>query len=301
MIRFVVVSLLALSINAALVQDVRALAGKTDFPSAQKLLDEFAAKNGKTPEWIEAYSWMARGALNNKLYDKADTFASETRKIALAELKKRPLDQESRLPTALGASIEVHAQAMAAQGNRSEAVAFLKDEIKTYKDTSMHARLQKNLNLLTLEGRPAPAIATKDWLNLQPKALEAYRGKPVILFFWAHWCSDCKQQAPILAKLRSDFGASGLTIIAPTRYYGYAARGEDAAPEVERKHTEKVLKEYYSMLPGMPVTLDNETFFNYGASTTPTLVLVDPKGVVRLYHPGTMSYEELAAKIREAS
>lgn len=301
MTRFVLASLLAFSIHAALVPDVRALAVRTNFSGAQKLLDEFAAKEGKTPEWLEAYSWLARGALNNKLYDKADAFASETRKMALTDLKKRPLDQEPRLPTALGASIEVHAQAMAARGNRSEAVAFLKDEIKTYRGTSIRARLQKNLNLLTLEGRPAPAIATKDWLNVQPKALEAYRGKPVILFFWAHWCGDCKQQAPILAKLRNDFAASGLTIIAPTRYYGYAARGEDATPDVERKHTEKVLKEYYSMLPATPVTLDNETFFNYGASTTPTLVLVDPKGIVRLYHPGTMSYEELAAKIREAS
>lgn len=299
-------SVLALSffvfkMNAALIPEVRVFTAKADFAGAQKLLDAFEAKQGKTPEWLEAYSWQARGALNNKIYDKAISYAAETRKLALAELKKRPVDQEPRLPIALGASIEVNSQALAAQGSRSEAVAFLQQELKTYGKTSMRARIQKNLNLLAMEGKPAPAIANKDWLNVQPKALEAYRGKPVILFFWAHWCIDCKQQAPILAKLRQDFSEKGLVVIAPTRYYGYAARGEDATPEVERKYAEQVLKGSYSMLQGMPVTLDDETFFNYGASTTPTLVLIDTKGIVRLYHPGRMSYEELAEKIRAAN
>jgi thioredoxin-related protein len=34
-------------------------------------------------------------------------------------------------------------------------------------------------------------------------------------------------------------------------------------------------------------------FLRYGASTTPTLVLVDRAGIVRLYHPGAMKYEDL--------
>jgi len=42
-----------------------------------------------------------------------------------------------------------------------------------------------------------------------------------------------------------------------------------------------------------------ENFANYGSSTTPTLVLVDRAGIVRLYHPGQMFYEELAPKVTE--
>lgn len=295
---FFLLVLIGCSIQAALIPEVRVHTAKADFAEAQKLLDEYAAKQGKTPEWLEAYSWQARGALNNKIYDKALSYAAETRKLSLAELKNRPVDQEPRLPIALGASIEVHSQALAAQGKRSEAVAFLQKELKTYGKTSMRARIQKNLNLLAMEGKPAPAIANQDWLQAQPKALETYRGKPVILFFWAHWCGDCKQQAPILAQLQRDFSDKGLVVIAPTRYYGYVAQGEEATPEVEKKYTQKVLQNFYSQLKGMPVTLDDETFFNYGASTTPTLVLIDTKGIVRLYHPGKMTYEELAEKIR---
>jgi thiol-disulfide isomerase/thioredoxin len=285
-------------LSAALIPDVRTLANKADFAAAEKLLAEAQAKSGKTPEWLEAYSWLARGALNNKMYDKAEQYAAKTREMALAELEKRPLDAEPRLPIAFGASQEVHAQALAATGARIEAVAFLQGEVAKYRDTSIRTRLQKNLNLLTLEGKPAPPITADEWLNAKPKPIEAYRGKTLLLFFWAHWCGDCKQQAPILAKLRKEFGPRGFEIVAPTRYYGYAARGEDATPAQEKTHIAKVLGEHYAMLAGMPVAIDDETFMQYGSSTTPTLVLVDPKGIVRLYHPGKMSEEDLAARVR---
>jgi thioredoxin-related protein len=36
----------------------------------------------------------------------------------------------------------------------------------------------------------------------------------------------------------------------------------------------------------------------YGVSTTPTLVLVDRDGIVRLYHPGRMQKEELESVVR---
>ena len=297
--RFLALLLVTIAqISAALIPDVRALATKGDFAAAERMLAAAEAQSGKTPEWLEAHSWLGRGALNNKLYDKAQEYAAKTREMALAELKKRPMDQEPRLPIAFGASQEVHAQAWAATGARSEAVAFLNGEIAKYRDTSIRTRMQKNLNLLTLEGKAAPPITAKEWLVAKPKTVEGYRGKTLLLFFWAHWCGDCKQQAPILAKLRETFGARGLEIVAPTRYYGYAARGEDATPEQEKRHIQATLAASYSALAGMPVLIDNETFMQYGSSTTPTLVLIDSKGIVQLYHPGKMTYEELAERIR---
>jgi len=286
-------------LEAALIGDVRALANQGEFGEAQRLLDQAAATAGRTPEWLEAYSWMARGALNQKLYDEALRYAAETRRMCLEEMKKRPLDQEPHLPIAFGASIEVHSQALAAQGARSLAVQFLTEELRRYRATSIRTRLQKNLNLLTLEGQAAPALTAREWFGPAPPTLAAYRGKPVVLFFWAHWCGDCKQQAPVLAQIRNEFRARGLVVVAATRYYGYTARGEEAAPAAERQHIENVWAEHYSVLDGVPVAIDDETFMNYGSSTTPTLVLVDAAGKVRMYHPGRMSYEELRRKIRE--
>jgi hypothetical protein len=47
----------------------------------------------------------------------------------------------------------------------------------------------------------------------------------------------------------------------------------------------------------MPKPLSQQNWGNFGVSTTPTLVLVDRAGIVRLYHPGVMSVEELNAAI----
>ena len=47
----------------------------------------------------------------------------------------------------------------------------------------------------------------------------------------------------------------------------------------------------------MPKPLSNDNFVNFGVSTTPTLVIVDRQGIVRNYHPGQMSDEQLDAAI----
>jgi len=191
------------------------------------------------------------------------------------------------LPLALGAAIEVQGNVFAARGERSQAVAYLSDELKKFEKTSIRARIQKNILLLSLEGKPAPPAP----------GVVVPKGKPTILFFWAHWCPDCKREAPILARLKTEFGAKGLTVVAPTQKYGYAAGGEDAPPAVEVAYIEKIRKEFYNSIIPAPAIISEQAFLNYGASTTPTVVLVDRSGIVRTYHPGDMTYEELRAKV----
>ena len=194
------------------------------------------------------------------------------------------------LPTALGASIEVQAQVMAQRGERGAAIEFLKRQLATYRDTSIRTRIQKNLHLLSLEGKPAPELAGRP-------TLAELRGRPVLLFFWAHWCPDCKQMAPALAKLAAVYSSRGLAILAPTVLYGYVAGGQEATPEVETKYVAQVCRRFYSGVPLLATPMSMENFKNYGATTTPTLVVIDRQGIVRLYHPGSMSYEALAAKV----
>jgi thiol-disulfide isomerase/thioredoxin len=164
--------------------------------------------------------------------------------------------------------------------------------------TSIRARIQKNIHLLSLEGKPAPALDVSHWLGPKPTPLGQLRGRPVILFFWAHWCPDCKREAPLLARIASSYASQGLIVMGPTQHYGYVAGGADATREQETAYIESVRKEFYSALARMPAPLSEENFNNYGASTSPTLVFVDRKGVVRVYHPGAMSYEELVTGVR---
>jgi thiol-disulfide isomerase/thioredoxin len=243
-----------------------------------------------TPESIEALSWQARDALKANQLDKAWQYAEQTRKLVLEELKKRPLDAEPHLPTALGAAIEVESQVMAARGQRAEAIAFLKRQFAAYKTTSIAARIQKNINVLGLEGKPAPPLTGHP-------SLAEFKGHPVLLFFWAHWCPDCKWEVPVLVRLMDQYGKQGLVLIGPTQRYGYAAGGLTATPEQELQYIEEIRKKFYSPLAAMPAPVSEADFLAYGASTVPTLVLTDKQGIVRLYHPGRMSYNDLAPQV----
>jgi hypothetical protein len=59
-----------------------------------------------------------------------------------------------------------------------------------------------------------------------------------------------------------------------------------------------VRRQYYAQLAGMPVPVSAHNFEAYGASTTPTVVLVDRAGVVRFYHPGAVTELELTARVQ---
>lgn len=291
--------LLAIPAKAGIVEDVRTALAQNNFTAADSDLSSYRGKNGVTPEYIEAYSWMGRGALEARQYDQATSYAKQTKALAIEQLKQRSLDAEPRLPIAFGAAIEVESQSLAARGQRTQAIAVLQAALRTYGNTSIRARLQKNLNLLSFEGRPAPALRAEQFLGSKPPVLAQLKGSPVLLFFWAHWCGDCKAEAPIITQLRTEFAPRGLTVLGPTRLYGYTAQVEHAAPSDELAYIDAVRHRFYSRLLDMPVPISKSNFDAYGASTTPTLVLLDRTGKVAMYHPGALPYDQLKAEIEK--
>jgi len=285
--------------SAGITDDVREALARNNVSAAESELQSYRSRQGVTPDYVEALSWMARTSLASHQLDRARTYAKQTEALSRQLLAKRPLDGEPHLPIALGAALEVQAQVLAARGETPQAVDLLRRSVETYRNTSIRARLQKNLNMFGLAGQPAPQLKITSYLGPKPVALSQLSGSPVLLFFWAHWCSDCKAEGPIIAQLSSEFGSRGLMLLAPTQLYGYAAQGEDATPKDELPYIQRVWQHFYPGLQGAPVPISKENFNLYGASTTPTLVLLDRAGRVALYHPGAMPYEDLRAAIEK--
>ena len=283
---------------AEIVSAVRAANAAKDFARGERLLADYRVAHGVTPEFLLAHSWLGRGALAAGQPDRAEGYARATYDLCLTELQRRTLDQETQLPTALGAAIEVLGQAQAARGARTEAVAFLNQQLRTYEATSLGKRIQKNLNLISLEGTEAPALDFGETQGVAPAALAALKGRVLVLFFWAHWCPDCKEQGPVLEKLLTKYGAQGLTVVAPTQRYGYGAAGAEVGPEEEARYIAQVRQQYYPWLASVAVPLSAANHLRYGVSTTPTIVVVGRDGLVRSYHPGKMTEAELEATIR---
>ena len=111
--------LLPFRAQADLIGDVRAQLAQNSLSAAESELKNYKSQHGVTPEYLEALSWMARGAASTKQWDQATAYASETRRLCEQQLTKRKLDSDPHLPVALGAAYEVLAQTLAEKGQHA--------------------------------------------------------------------------------------------------------------------------------------------------------------------------------------
>ena len=115
-------------------------------------------------------------------------------------------------------------------------------------------------------GSKAPDFELYD-LDGDAHKLSDYRGKPVLLNFWATWCGPCRSEMPHLEEVYSEWKDEGLTFF---------------AVNVGESSTEVIpFMEYYGF--NMPVLLDNArtVMRKYGVSGIPTTYFVDEDGIIQ--------------------
>ena len=280
-----------------LVGQIRDMAWTKEVDTAQALIEaQRAHQDTSSPGWLLAASWLGRGASFAERWSVAEQYAGEAHDGSVALLAERELDADTQLPLALGAGIEVLGHAQDARDDRVGAVEFLSAQRERYRGTSIETRIQKNVLLLSLEGAPFPVLDVDEHLGEPLPSAESLKGKVVVAFFWAHWCPDCKRQLPILEQIHETYGDQ-VAIIGPTQLYGYMARGQDATPEQELEFLRNAYQERFPIPSWMSVPVSQQNFLDFGVSTTPTLVVIDREGIVRLYNPGDLPYDELSAHV----
>lgn len=137
----------------------------------------------------------------------------------------------------------------------------------------------------TLDGKPAPAFTLHD-LNGKEVSLADYKGRPVLVNFWATWCAPCKLEMPWFEQFRKQYAGQGFEIL------GIAE--DDAGKDEITKSAKKLGVDY-------PILLTDEKVAPAygGVDYLPMSFYVDRTGVVREETAGLATKDEVEANIRK--
>ncbi len=119
-----------------------------------------------------------------------------------------------------------------------------------------------------LIGKPAPDFTLSTLGNNANKVhLSDFKGKPVILNFWASWCGDCVQEAPFLQKAWPGLRSQGIVFL-----------GVDSGDISNEALT--FLKQNGITYPNVQDTFDSATAISYSGTGFPTTVFINKDGIV---------------------
>ena len=102
----------------------------------------------------------------------------------------------------------------------------------------------------------------------------------------------------MIAAVWEKYRAQGLVLIAPTQRYGFVDDGRPASPVQELRYIGHVRDTYYTFMRQVPTPVTDANYKQYGVNSLPMHVLIDRKGIIRLYQPGRITSQELAAAIQ---
>ena len=151
------------------------------------------------------------------------------------------------------------------------------------------------LIVLTALALPAYALELKPWIGGATPPLELsdlhgkthrladYRGRAVLVNFWATWCEPCREEMPSFERLRAALESQRVTVLAVNL----------AEPEAR-------IRRFLDTMPlGYPVLLDRDgtTARAWQARVLPATYILAPDGTIRYRHLGELDWS--SAEVRE--
>jgi peroxiredoxin len=163
-------------------------------------------------------------------------------------------------------------------------VAVLLAGERLWGDSSALTGAQKSHRLLA-PGQPAPDFVTYD-LDGISVALHDYRGRPVIINFWATWCAPCRQEMRALQAVYEAHKATGLAVLAVSQ---------------DQQDMRETVRTYCANLGvTFPPLLDPDghvaTYYNI--FLLPSTVFIHPSGTVAAVHLGALTATQIEQYLR---
>ncbi|NLN17740.1 MAG: TlpA family protein disulfide reductase [Firmicutes bacterium] len=120
-------------------------------------------------------------------------------------------------------------------------------------------------------GAPAPDFTLADTQG-ENHRLSSYRGQPLLLYFWASWCTFCRDDLPQLEELYQTHSDDRLVILAVNL--------------LEKPELVKIIAQQHGL--SFPVLLDQNGAVStaYLVKATPTYVFIDREGIVQAHVVG---------------
>jgi thiol-disulfide isomerase/thioredoxin len=151
----------------------------------------------------------------------------------------------------------------------------------------------------SLNGKPAPAFSLED-LSGRKVSLANYKGKAVLINFWATWCAPCRIETPWLVELRNQYAGQGFEILGmstddfdPDEPKKYGEEKQDVA-----KFAQKLHMQYPILVAGNQ--LDHSYGGQEGLDVLPVSFFVNRSGKIVAVEFGLTSKDDIEGNIRKA-
>lgn len=132
--------------------------------------------------------------------------------------------------------------------------------------------------------KPAPIFVLKDSSGHTAKIAD-YRGKVVVVDFWASWCAGCKEEIAYFSGLEKKYGSKGLRVVGLSM--------DDGGWKVLKPFLADTKVSYRILLS------DDPTAQKYGVKALPDTFLIDRKGrIAAAYNAGLVDQDDLDANIK---
>ena len=147
-----------------------------------------------------------------------------------------------------------------------------------------------------LKGKLAPAFTLED-LSGKKVSLASYKGKALLINFWATWCAPCKIETPWLIELRNQYAARGFEVLGVST----DDIDRDDAQKLSEEKSE-IARSVQRMSIPYPVLIDGDSLSKAwgGLDELPASFFVDRNGTVVAAQLGLTSKDDIEANIRKA-